>query len=229
MKKLNKSSFPAILALGVCLAGTFPVQAADVDLSCMSYKVWPKSHVSSEYTSYDVVIQNSCPGAVYWAMCIERLDPDSHKVVETHNPTGYVDGDKSARVNLNLFKKPGNNVFHNRFQEFYVDIGYTIDNLPKPVCYAKSCEAKKAPLRAQIKANETAWKKAEQALAAQIAKDCPNSGWDPAGHAECSKEVRNSSAPDMDAYAVKDQELRDQMAAIDPETCQIYSGNLATR
>jgi hypothetical protein len=229
MKKLNKSSYPAILALVACLIATFPVQAADVDFSCMSYKVWPKSHVSTQYTSYDIVIQNSCPGSVYWAMCIERLDPDTHKVVETHNPTGFVEAEKTARVNLNLFKKPGNDVFRNRFQEFYVDIGYTIDNLPKPVCYAKQCEAKKASLRAEIRTNETAWKKAEKALAAQVAKDCPNTGWDKESFEECSQKVRDSSTTDMDAFAAKDRELRDQMAAIDPDHCQVYSGNLATQ
>jgi len=229
MKTLNTCSYPAVLVLVACLIATFAVQAADVDFSCMSYKVWPKSHVSTQYTSYDIVIQNSCPGSVYWAMCIERLDPDTHKVAETHNPTGFVEADKTARVNLNLFKKPGDDVFRNRFQEFYVDIGYTIDKLPQPVCYAKQCEAKKAPLRAQIKANESAWKKAEKALAAQIAKDCPDTGWDKESFADCSAEVRNSSDNDMDAYEAKDRELRDQMAAIDPETCQVYSGNLATR
>jgi len=228
MKKLKKSSFTAILAIGACQAGIFPAQAAEVDFSCMTHKVWPKSHVSSQYTSYDIVITNSCPGSVYWAMCIERLDLDSHKVVETHNPTGYVEADKTARVNLNLFKKPGNDVFRNRFQEFYVDIGYSIDNLPRPVCHAKQCEAKKAALRTAIKANETSWKKAERALAAQIARDCPNNGWDQASAAECSTKVRKSTAPEMDSYAVKDGELRQQMADIDPETCQIYSGDLAT-
>jgi hypothetical protein len=228
MKKLNKSSIPAILVLAACLASTFPVQAAEVDFSCMSHKVWPKGHVSSEYISYDIVIENSCPGAVYWAMCIERLDPNSHKVVENHSPTGYVEADKKARVNLNAYKKPGNDVFRNRFQEFYVDIAYTIDSVPKPVCFAKQCEAKKAPLRAEIRANEAAWKKAEKSLAAQVAKDCPDTGWDEASFTECSLEVGKSIAPDMAAFAVKDQDLRNKMAAIDPENCEVHSGNLAT-
>ena len=226
---MNKLIMRSFLAFGFSLAGVFPVQAADVDFSCMSYKVWPKSHISSEYTSYDIVIQNSCPGSVYWAMCIERLDPDSHKVVETHNPTGYVEADKKARVNLNLFKKPGNNVFRNRFQEFYVDIGYAIDTLPKTACYAKSCEAKRSALRNEIRANEKAWQKAENMLAARVAKDCPNTGWDQASLEECSLEVKNSSAPEIDQYSEKDRELRAQMAAIDPETCALYSGNLAPR
>ncbi|MCJ7815237.1 MAG: hypothetical protein MUP31_04210 [Xanthomonadales bacterium] len=229
MKKQNKSSFPAILALSSCLAFAIPVQAAEVDFSCMSYKVWGKSHISDQYTSYDVVIQNSCPGSVYWAMCIERLDPDSHKVVETHNPSGYVDAEKKARVNLNLHKKSGNSLFRNRFQEFYVDIAYAIDTLPVPKCYAAQCEAKKGAIRAEIRANETAWESAEKALAARIAAECPDTGWDTASFSECGSKVREANASEMEEYPLKDQELRDQMAAIDPEICEVYSGDLVIK
>jgi len=224
---MNKMSFiPAILVLAVVPFLTTGAWAADVDFSCMSYKVWGKSHVSDQYTSYDIVIQNNCPGSVYWAMCIERIDPDTHKIVETHNPTGYVDTEKKARVNLNLYKRPGDNQFRNRFQEFYVDIGYSIDSLPVANCYAAQCENKKKELRSQIDANERAWEKAEKALRASITAECPNTGWDTDSHAECASKVRAASQSEMEAYVLKDEELRAQMAAIDPDICGVHSGDL---
>lgn len=226
MNNMNKTKVTGMLALSISLLGGTHIQAAEIDFSCMSYKVWPKSHVSDRYTSYDIVIQNSCPGDVYWEMCIERLDPVSHKVVETHNPAGYVEAEKKARVNLNLNKRNGKSVFRNRFQEFYVDIAYAIDSPLAPHCYATQCEAKKSGLRAEIRANEKAWENAEKALAAQIIAECPDSGWDEASLVECSETVRNSNPVQMETFALKDQELRDQMAAIDPDTCKVHSGNL---
>ncbi len=229
MTKQKKYGFPIFLILCCSLNGAISAQAAEVDFSCMSYKVWGKSHVSDQFTSYDIVIQNSCPGSVYWAMCIERLDPDTHKVIETHNPTGYVDAEKKARVNLNLYKTSGKDLFRNRFQEFYVDIGYSIDSLPVPKCYASQCEAKKSALRQEIRSNEAAWKSAEKALAARIKADCPDTGWDTATFEECASKVKEANAPEMDAFSIKDQELRDQMAAVDPDICKIYSGDLVTK
>lgn len=226
MKILNKTNVTGILALSICLFGALPAVAAEIDFSCMSYKVWPKSHISDRYTSYDIVIKNSCPGDVFWEMCIERLDPVSHKVVETHNPAGFVEAEKKARVNLNLNKRPGRSVFRNRFQEFYVDIAYAIDSPLAPHCYATQCEAKKSGLRAEIRTNEKAWESAEKALAAQIIEKCPDSGWDEDSLAECSETVRNSNSVQMETFAIKDQELRDQMAAIDPDTCKVHSGDL---
>jgi hypothetical protein len=228
MKKLKRSRVTNFLALSACLLVTMQARASEVDFSCMSYKVWPKSHISDQYTSYDIVIQNACPGSVYWEMCIERLDPKTHKVVETHNPTGFVDADKKARVNLNLNKRSGKSVFRNRFQEFYVDIGYAIDSAPAPKCHATGCEAKKASFRKEISANETAWKNAEKALAERIEVDCPDSGWDEASYAECARKTRESNPVAMEKFELRDQELREQMAAVDPENCMVHSGNLVT-
>lgn len=226
MKIKIKNHFPTMLCLASLLPFGTAAQAADIDFSCMSYKVWGKSHVSDQYTSYDIVLQNNCPGSVYWAMCIERLDPETHKAIETHNPTGYVDAEKKARVNLNLYKRAGHTEFRNRFQEFYVDIGYSIDSLPVANCYASQCEKNKSGLRVEISANEKAWERAEKALAARISAECPDTGWDPASFAQCESKVREINQSEMDAYVVKDQELREQMAAIDPEKCRVYSGDL---
>ena len=111
MKKLIKTGFPAVLIFVLCLIYTTAAQAEEVDFSCMDYKVWGKGHVSANYQDYDIVIYNRCPGAVYWSMCIERLDPWTNKVVETHEPTGHVDADKKARVNLQLARTRANHSF----------------------------------------------------------------------------------------------------------------------
>ena len=226
MKMQMQSAITAILALFAALPLTALAQESGVDFSCMSYKVWSKSHVSNQYRSYDIVVQNDCPGAVYWAMCIERLDLNTHKVTETHNPTGYVEEGKKARVNLNLKKDINKSKFRNRFQEFYVDIGYSIDGLPVAHCYATQCEARKATLRGEIRANEKAWKEAEKSLEAKISAECPNTGWDEATHDECVSKAMSHSDSGLDAFASTDKELREQMAAIDPDTCQVHSGEL---
>lgn len=65
MKIPMRNSTCAFLALLVCLPLTALAADSGVDFSCMSYQVWSKSHVSNQYRSYDIVIQNDCPGAVY--------------------------------------------------------------------------------------------------------------------------------------------------------------------
>jgi hypothetical protein len=224
MKLRLHVGIPAIL---ISLLFCLPAHAAEVDFSCMSFKVWGKGHVSDQFKSYDIVIKNECPGAVYWAMCIERLDHDNHTVVETHNPAGYVEVDKKARVNLQMKRKLEKNLFHNRYQAFYVDIGYAIEPPATPSCHANSCEQKKRGLRAEIQTNEAAWKKTENHLDLKIEEDCPNSGWDAAKYKECSSEIRELNNDQIEGYVLKDDELRAQMAAIDPENCQVYSGELA--
>ena len=228
MKATMRKEFHALLA-GALWMALPAAQAVEVDFSCVSYKVWGKDHVSDQFMSYDVVIDNQCPGAVYWAMCIERLDQVSHAVVETHNPTGYVEKDKKARVNLHLNRQSGKDVFHNRFQEFYLDVGYAIDPPASARCNAVSCEQKKRGLRSQLTANEAAWSKTEKQVEKRVANDCPNTGWDKAAYQQCTEEVRATAAEQLDAYALKDRELRAQMAAIDPENCTIHSGELARK
>lgn len=226
MKKLRTIRLPALVASAFFLLPAFSAYAEDVDFSCMSYRVWGKSHMSDQYKSYDIVVQNQCPGDVYWAMCIERMDPDTHKVVETHKPTGYVQEGKKARVNLNMRKHPDPDRFRNRFQEFYVDIGYAIDGAATPACMAAQCESRKTDLRKKISAHEKAWEKAERALAAQIKEACPDTGWDTVASKECEENLRAASQEEMEQFAAHDLELREQIAAIDPDMCQVHSGDL---
>lgn len=226
MKKPTSRALIFFLVLFFGLLPGVPAQAADVDFSCMSYRVWPKSHLSSEYKNYDIVVHNQCPGAVYWAMCIERIDPDTFEIAETHNPTGYVEEGKKARVNLNLRKHPNDGKFRSRFQEFYVDVGYSIDGRPSPDCFAARCEAEKRSVRLDIKANEKAWEQANRALAARVKKECPDTGWDTLQSRECEDRVRATGQVELERFAARDLELREQIAVIDPESCLVYSGDL---
>ena len=221
-----KISFPAILTLIIYFALTTAAPATEVDFSCMSHKVWSNPHTSSQFMDNDIVMHNRCPGAFYWAMCIERMDPFTNKIVETHTPTGYLEAKKKARVNLHLRRGPDDSKFRNRFQEYYVNFGYAIEMPVSADCFAGQCEAKKHDLRAQVRANEAAWERAAKSLTAQIASECPNSGWDTASSQECEATVREAGQAEMELFPMRDQELRTQMAVIDREHCRVYSGEL---
>ena len=72
-------------------------QGESVDFSCMKVQVRPIIQVTDRHKEYDIVVRNKCPGGVYWSMCIERMDPWTHKVVEPHYPAGAVQAGKKAR------------------------------------------------------------------------------------------------------------------------------------
>jgi len=226
MKKPTGINFSAILTIVLFLIQATAAQAEAVDFSCMSYKVWDKSHLSSRYMDHDIVLQNDCPGSVHWSMCIERVDPWTNEILETHNPTGYLEAEKKSRVNLHLQRSENRKQFRNRFQEFYVNFGYAIEPPSNATCIAKQCEGKKRDVRTQIRDNEKAWERAENSLAAQIETECPAGSWDTASHEECIARVRSASAGELDNFAVTDQQLREDLAAIEPEFCKIWSGDL---
>jgi len=227
MKKRIRIRLSGTLSLVLFFFPVMAAEAADVDYSCMNYKVWDKEHSSNQYKDTDVVLQNRCPGSVYWSMCIERVDPWTGKILETHDLVGFIEAEKKARVNLHLQKSKNRTQFRNRFQEFYVSFGYGIKKHTRAVCTARQCENKKQGLREQIRANETAWQRAENSMTAQIAAECPDPGWDPTNHQECATRIREASHGKMNAYPLKDQELREKMSAVDPERCQAWSGELS--
>jgi hypothetical protein len=225
---LIKTGLTAALVVLLSFVPSRAIQAAEIDFSCMSYKVWPKSHLSRRYRTYDIVLQNRCPGPVYWAMCIERVNEQHHSVWEKLAPTGYLVADKKARVNLQTKQNEGKSTFRQRYEEFYVNIAYSVDSAVTADCFAAKCEAQKSELRAAVDANEAAWEKAEKAVLAKIAAECPDSGWDTATRQECAVEMRESGALETEQYALKDAELRESMATIDPDRCTAWSGDLIT-
>ena len=226
MKKTIKIGFPALMATVMFFVSFTTVQASEVDFSCMKVRVWGKGHVSDQYKNYDVVIQNQCQGAAYWAMCIERMNPRTNQVVETHNPTGYIEAEKKARVNLHLKRSQEEGRFHSRYQEFYVNVGYDIEGAASASCNANKCEAQKRDVRAEFRANESAWEKAEKRLTALVAEKCPDTGWEAATKEECEVTLRAAEESSMEQYIEADQLLKEKLAAVDPENCQVWSGEL---
>ena len=228
MRITVKIGFPALMATVMFFVSFTLVQASEVDFSCMKVRVWGKGHVSNQYKNYDVVIHNQCQGSAYWAMCIERMDPHTNRPMETHNPVGYIESEKKARVNLHLKRGPGDGRFHGRYQEFYVNVGYSIEGAASASCNAGKCEAQKRGLRAEVRANESAWEKAEKRLTALVAEKCPDTGWEAATKAECEDTLRASEESSMEQYIEADQLLREKLATVDPEYCQTWSGELIT-
>jgi hypothetical protein len=225
---LIKTGITAGLVALLSLSPWNVASAAEIDFSCMNYKVWPKRHLSDRYREYDIVLQNNCPGAVYWSMCIERIDSDTNQVWETLTPSGFVEPEKKARVNLQTKRNDSNTTFRQRYEEFYVNIGYAVDDAATADCHAKRCESKKSDLRASVRANAKAWEEAEKALSAKIANDCPDSGWDTATRQKCSVDLRESSREQLSAFSARDAQLRKEMAAIDPDHCTAWSGDLVS-
>ena len=220
------------LALVACMmfAALLPsaAQAADdVDLSCMSLDVKGKRQVSESYKEYDVVLVNSCPGPVYWSMCIERLDPYTTRILEAHTPTGYIEAEQKIRVNLQIKKAAEDMDFRRRFQEFYVAPDYAINPPARARCIARECESSRRDIRRQLGANLEAWEAAVRSLNAQLAGECPESGWGKTAEVEqCEAAVRGRAQPRLDELARKDAELREQLQLAGPPGCELYAGEL---
>ena len=92
----------------ITLLVSLPVtaSASEVDFSCVKEQVRSIIQVTDAQQEFDVVMRNECPGALYWSTCIERMDPWTHPVIETHTPSGYVEAEKRARVNLQMKATP---------------------------------------------------------------------------------------------------------------------------
>jgi hypothetical protein len=110
-----------------------------------------------------------------------------------------------------------------------VDIGYAVGEAASSACHAKSCEARKRDIRAELRANDKAWQTSQSKISARIRDECPDIGWDKTGHEECKSRVLAESDLDMQVFALEDRELREKMAGIDPEKCKVWSGNLTSR
>jgi len=201
------------------------IQAADVDLSCMSYTVNGKPQVTNRYKEYDVVLRNQCPGAVYWNLCIERLDPWTNEIMESLNPSGRLEAGGRSRVNLHIKPGPPEMQFRKRFQEFYVSADYAIEPPVQAQCVARSCEASRGELRRQIRQNTERWKDAEKNLADALAAECPRTGWSESEEG-CEQQVREAHQAQFDVLAQKEEELRAKLAEAGSAGCTVHAGEL---
>lgn len=227
MKRTLENLGAAAVSCLLLLAGPVELRAAETDFSCLSHEVRGKIQVAERYKEYDVIVQNGCPGPVYWSMCIERMDPLTHEVLEVHTPSGYLEADKRARVNLQMKKGPERMTFRHRYQEFYVNIGYAIDAVASVACVAKTCEAERRGLRTRLDGNVTAWEKAEKELAERLARECPASGWDKTEEVEtCEAGIRVAAQAELEQYAATDAELRGQLQDESLERCRVHGGDL---
>ncbi len=218
------------LAIGLAVTALLPPAAAaaqEVDLSCMSHRILGKTQVSERYKEYDVILVNGCPGPVYWAMCIERLDPMTSRILEAHTPSGYIEADQKIRVNLQMKRGPESMDFRQRFQEFYLATDYSIEPQARAQCIASQCEAARRDVRQQLNANLQAWEAAETGLREQLANQCPESGWGKTQQVEgCETEVRASAQPRLDELAQKDTALREELQTTGPPGCELHAGDL---
>lgn len=207
---------------------TSPVRAesTEIDFSCMREMVRTIIQVTDRHQEFDIVIRNQCPGAVYWSMCIERMDPWTHKVIENHFPAGYVEAEKKSRVNLQMKATPNATGDQKRSQAFYVNLSYSIEEPSNASCVASQCEAKKTGLRSEVKKNRKAWRKAWQTVQANADAVCPDDGWNSVNLESCRQDVEDAAAEELMVYSETDKSLEQQLAEIDPETCTVYGGNM---
>jgi hypothetical protein len=90
----RKFAFLTILFAVSVLVPVTLLQAEEVDFSCMNYLVKGKTQVSEHYKEFDIVLENRCPGTVYWSMCIERMDPWTNEIQVGLNPSGKIEMNK---------------------------------------------------------------------------------------------------------------------------------------
>ncbi len=212
-----------LFAVGVSTPLTH-LPAAEVDFSCINYLVKAKIQVSEHLKEYDIVLDNRCPGTVYWSMCIERMDPWTNELQEAITPSGILEKDKKSRVNLQMKKRLDESRSRQAFKEFYVQVGYTIKPPAIAHCVATGCEAMRRGLRTKFSANDAAWQRAKKAQVARISTECPQSGWDSSAQDNCAFEIRKNDLPSMERFAQKRDELTTKISAVDPEVCQLHGG-----
>ena len=212
-----------LFAVSVLVPVTF-LQAEEVDFSCMNYLVKGKTQVSENYKEFDVVLENRCPGTVYWTMCIERMDPWTNEIQVGLNPSGKLEMNKKSRVNLQMKKRWDKSDDRHAYQEFYLSIGYALKPPAAAQCVASGCESKKRSLRTIFRKNDKDWHKAKTALAARIATECPQSSWDGSTQEACEAEIREANQAQMDEFAQKEKDLKDKMWGVDRDLCQVHGG-----
>jgi hypothetical protein len=221
---LTAGCLKAVVLLSMFIA---VAEAAPVDFSCMDHMVRGKTPLTDRYKEYDVIITNGCPGPVYWTMCIERMDPLTHQILESHTPSGLIEEEAKSRVNVQMKKGPDRMGSQMRYQEFYLNIGYAIKPPASASCVAKACESQHKALRGQIDSNLVAWQKAEANLNNRLVAECPESGWGKTEEVEaCESAVRQELGPELEQLAQTDTELREQLSSANNGSCQIYAGDL---
>lgn len=226
MKISNKTVACTLFLSTLVSSQAHAADAAEDTFACMKEQVRPIIQVTDQHQEFDVVLRNECPGDVYWAMCIDRLDPWTHRVIESLTPTGYVKHGTKTRVNLQMKAVPDADGDVARAQEFYFAVAYAINNPTTANCVAKRCEPQKTAVRAELRENEMAWRKYRRAVEAQQVNECPDHGWNIDDVNACRNKIAEAAGPELAEFRKADDSLRARLAAIDPETCTVYGGNV---
>jgi hypothetical protein len=216
---------PLLLVFSLGLQPFTTTMAQEVDFSCMNQTVLSKTPVTERLREFDVMLENDCPGAVNWTMCIERMDPFTNRVSETLTPSGQIEKDKKFRINLQMQKMEDRQNELSGYEEFYVNTVYAIDSALPPSCVARKCEADKKSVREKIRANERARQKAQAEVNRKTSRDCPKSGWSDSQQEKCMTQIQKDAKPELDSIAETGRELKIELAEIAPDQCEIHSAD----
>lgn len=222
MKVTRLFVIPTITIIGLSFLSVTSATAEETDFSCIDESVLAKTMVTQRYKEFDIILENDCPGPVNWSMCIEKMDPFTHRVTETLTPSGQIERDKKFRINMQMQKQEDERNKLSGYEEFYVNVVYSIDSALKPSCVARNCESKKKPVREQIRSNQRDWQKANDATNRKVSSECPRSGWSDAQQEKCMTRIQKEAQPMLTEFKEKDRELKIELAAINPETCEIH-------
>ena len=206
--------------------GLFTMQAAvaeDIDYSCIEETVKPKTRVTQNYQEFDLVLNNDCPGPVYWTMCIERMSPFNHRVLETLTPSGQLAKDKKTRVNLQMHQMEDKANKLAGYEEFYFTVTYGLDQGARPNCAALSCENAKKSVRSEIRSNLRSLQSAQDAADRKAAADCPKTGWSSGQQENCMAKVQKEAKEGLQVYQDRATELNEKLATIEPERCTVHT------
>ena len=199
------------------------VNAQETDFSCIHFDMVEKHQVVVEYLEYNLVFENNCPGAVYWAFCLETLDPWSNKLYTQLEPTGLLDEGKKAKVNIQMkqvFAPDGRDAY----QKFYAARALGLEPGVKAQCKAKDCEAQKRALRTEVANNDRGWQALLNKMKADATATCPKTNWNAESQESCIAEVEARYEKDIQSFSLKHGELEAALADIDPVNCEVFGG-----
>jgi hypothetical protein len=194
------------------------------DFSCMSMDVKSKAQVSAQHMEYDIVFTNDCPGAVYWAACVQTIDPWDYEIGTPLEPRGLVDDGKRAKVNVQMKRTPSPGDGRDAYEWFYVASAYSLEPSVSAQCMARACEAMKSELRKRWAGNDRAWQSALARVEQEAAERCPKTAWDNTEQETCMENVRAEHGEDLAAFETKQQDIQRQLEEIEPVNCVTHGG-----
>lgn len=219
--KIMKWQKRMVNALASCTIVLTPLAfAEEVDFSCMKESVKTKTQVSHKYREYDIVLENQCSESVYWSMCIERINPWTNKITETLTPSARVEKDKKFRINLQMKIQEEESI--ESYEKFYVSHEYGLISPPMVECMAYQCETRKRELREEMRRNDESLRKVRAAMAEQSKTDCTRLGWSDGEKERCRASVAMEYRPQLSELGVTQISIKERLAAVDPENCQIH-------